>query len=764
VVPCWWPLPDGSCACGDKKCDNVGKHPLGKLAKHGYKDATRDPVTIRRWWEAYPQANIGIATGARSGFWVLDVDGEKSLELFVENQGMPLPRCPQQITGGGRHLLFAHNGEPIRNRASDIAPGLDTRADGGLIIAAPSLHYSGRRYAWDPENDLDEVPLPTAPDWLVRLASGKSRKQRAHQDRERVFAPGPEWQDVPPDAVCAGGLEYRLDMETGRQQARRPSGSNGAYGQKALDEECANVRSAPEGARNDTLNRATFSLGQLVASGHLDQAEVERALKAAALDAGLEPAEIDKTIASGLAAGMQHPRIDRPAAAAAQTLIDQPIGTFLEDTDVANARRLVTIGQGKIVFARGIGWLGWTGTYWAEGDREVVKLATSLSSVILREAADAPSQSEERDRLTKWAKKTEAKERIKAAIELARPHVEIPLADLDANVWLLNVQNGTIDLRTSQLLPHNPADLITKIAPVTFDPEATCPKWDAFLARVLPHSPLRDYAQRFCGYCLTGSVEEQVFHFLYGGGSNGKTTFLDILKRVLGPYVATAPADLLTAAQGERHATELMTVRGARLVICAEPEEGRHWATERLKLLTGEESISARRMRQDFVQFANTAKLAVMANHRPAVRSHSDAFWRRMRVLPFVVTIPKAERLPKFKDHLATEASGILNWILDGLAAWRHHGLGSSPEVETAVQNYRASTDNVLLFIQEFCELGPSFSVQPGALHTAYCSWCGASGEAPAHAKAFKNRLVDQGFERKIIRGFNLLEGHQIGE
>jgi hypothetical protein len=323
VVPCWWPLPDGSCACGDKACDNVGKHPLGKLAKHGYKDATHDPAAIRRWWEAYPQANIGIATGARSGFWVLDADGEKSLEAFVENQGMPLPRCPQQITGGGRHLLFAHNGEPIRNRASDIAPGLDTRADGGLIIAAPSRHYSGRIYEWDQENDLDEVPLPTAPDWLVRLASGKNRRQR-----ESTFAVGTEWIDVPDDAVLPPGCEIRINMTTRRKEARRPSGSNGssndAYGRKALEKEVAAVRSAPEGTRNDTLNKATFSLGQLVERGHLDQAEVERELKAAALDAGLEPDEIDKTIASGLAAGLRHPRVVPPRARVAAEQVPWP--------------------------------------------------------------------------------------------------------------------------------------------------------------------------------------------------------------------------------------------------------------------------------------------------------------------------------------------------------------------------------------------------------------------------------------------------------
>ena len=214
------------------------------------------------------------------------------------------------------------------------------------------------------------------------------------------------------------------------------------------------------------------------------------------------------------------------------------------------------------------------------------------------------------------------------------PSVAITHDQLNADPMLLNVETGTINLRTGLLREHRRKDLMTKIAPVCFDPNATAPTWDAFLARAMGDSgELVNYLQRMVGYALTGSVEEHVVGFLFGGGANGKSTFLSTIHAMLGDYASPAPGGLLFRSRGERHPTELASLHGRRFVTCSEIEEGQAFDEALVKDLTGGDPIECRRMREDFWMYQPSHKLFLGGNHKPSVKGDDEGIWRRMRLI-----------------------------------------------------------------------------------------------------------------------------------
>jgi hypothetical protein len=270
VLACHHPI-GGHCSCGDRSCSSPGKHPL---SRHGVHDATTDPAVIESWWRNSPHANPAVRTGVRpagAGVIVLDIDpdhdGDNSLTRLVTAHG-PLPVTLEVVTGGGgRHLYFAHAGPPVPNSAGRLGPGLDIRSDGGYVLVPPSGHAAGGRYRWI------RRPLRAVPDWLADLA--------------RPGRPEP-WEST--------------------QGATRVVQQTGAWAAAAVTAETQSVRTASEGTRNHTLNRAAFALGQLVGAGYLDPDDVVAVLTDAALATGLTATETRATIASGLRAGTVRPR------------------------------------------------------------------------------------------------------------------------------------------------------------------------------------------------------------------------------------------------------------------------------------------------------------------------------------------------------------------------------------------------------------------------------------------------------------------------
>ncbi|MEX0741472.1 MAG: phage/plasmid primase, P4 family, partial [Phycisphaeraceae bacterium] len=393
-------------------------------------------------------------------------------------------------------------------------------------------------------------------------------------------------------------------------------------------------------------------------------------------------------------------------------------------------------------------WLAWTGTHWADdATGDVHRRAAETARSIYREAADA-SDSDRRERLGKWAIASESRSRLDAMIALARAAdgIAIGADELDRQDWLFNCQNVAIDLKTGRPRDHNPADLITRCAPVKFDPAATAPIFHGFLRRIFSEDDeLITFVQRVLGMCLTGDVREQFLFICHGQGANGKSVLLDTIAGIMGDYCGAAAPDLLVAKKHGEHPTELADLQGRRLVVASETEAGAAWRLQLIKRLTGDATIKARKMRQDFYEFARTHKLLVVTNSKPRVVEDSEAVWRRMRLIPFSVVIPPDERDPHLLDRLKAEASGILNWLVEGCGAWQVGGLQTPPAVLAATAEYRDESDPLKDFISDRCELDPEAQILTAELRRAYEAHCEENGAKPLGKMRFAEALGRHG-------------------
>jgi putative DNA primase/helicase len=680
---------------------------------------------VLTWWRKWPDANIGLITGAVSGLIVLDLD---SPEARADAEACGLPRTPTVKTGKGWHVYFAHPGGEVRNFARK-RPGMDLRGDGGYVVGAGSIHPSGSVYGW--EISPDECNLAPVPEWLMAMIRPNT---------------------TPP---VTGG--------NGRGPAAGGDRTD-RYAAAALAGELQALAGATEGTRNQQLNDSAFALGGLIGAGALERTTVEDELFRAALGTGLGEQEAQRTIKSGLDAGEKQPREipDRPAQRSTRARQAPPPQTPEDGepetpptasehlTDLGNARRLVA-GHGQdLRYCNPWGqWLAWDTMRWAPDDtQEVVRRAKATVGSIYAEAAGADEDG--RKAIAKHAMRSEGGQRIREMLKLAESEPGIPIlpGDLDADPWLFNVLNGTLDLQTGQLRAHRRGDMLTKIAPVFYEPDADCPTWLAFLERIMAgDQDLIAYLQRVIGYGLTGDTSEQALFVFHGTGANGKSTFLEAIHEMLGQdYALRIRTETLMVKQGDAVPSDIARLRGARLVSAQETEEGKRLAESLVKSLTGGDTVTARFMRQNEFQFKPEFKLFVASNHKPTIRGTDYAMWRRIRLVPFAVTIPEAEQDRQLCHKLQSELSGILAWAVRGCLAWQREGLGMPAAVRSATETYRAESDILAAFLDERTTTAPE--VAAGQLYEAYKAWAESNGEHAMTGQMFGRRMAERGFDK----------------
>lgn len=319
------------------------------------------------------------------------------------------------------------------------------------------------------------------------------------------------------------------------------------------------------------------------------------------------------------------------------------------------AYRLAQRYAGELLHVTGLGWHCWDGTRWALDNRGAAKRA------VLAELRRCLAESLDDKELRADVRKCESAPGVAGVLDLAAAlePFAAAVADLDADAHLINVANGTLDLRTLELRPHRPADRITKVCRGAYRPEAGSPRWDAFLTRVLPDDDVRAFLQRLVGVGLLGEVREHVLPILTGVGANGKSVFDKAIRYMLGDYSLTAEPDLFMHREGA-HPTGEMDLRGVRWAVVSESDKDRRLAEATMKRLTGGDTIRARRMRQDFVEFTPSHTPLLITNHLPKVSGDDEAVWRRLRVVPFDVVIPEREQDRELDARLQLEADGIL--------------------------------------------------------------------------------------------------------
>lgn len=395
----------------------------------------------------------------------------------------------------------------------------------------------------------------------------------------------------------------------------------------------------------------------------------------------------------------------------------------------------------KLLHVAGLGWHAWDGARFVTDDRGIAKRSVLAE---LRRALAASIGDKE---LRADVRKCESSSGVNGVLDLAAAlePFAAAVADLDADPYLINCANGTLDLRTLELRPHSPADRITKVCNAAFDPAAQSDLWDSFLARILPDESVRGFVQRVAGIGLLGTVREHILSIWTGVGANGKGTLDRALRHALGDYAATAEPDLFMHREGA-HPTGEADLRGVRWVAVNESDRDRRLAEATMKRLTGGDTIRARRMRQDFFEFAPSHTATLITNHLPKVSGDDQAIWRRIRVVPFDVVIPEADRDGQLDEHLALAADAILAWAVVGYRAYRDVGLDEPASVLTATTTYQRDSDAVGRFIDECCHLSPAVKATTTQLFDAWDKWRAGDGAEPMSRKAFGMALTDKGY------------------
>jgi putative DNA primase/helicase len=426
-------------------------------------------------------------------------------------------------------------------------------------------------------------------------------------------------------------------------------------------------------------------------------------------------------------------------------------------TETANAKRLVAAHGKDIRWVEPWScWLVWDGRRWAI---DLQRAIDSKAKEVAEEIWQMITVQQPSDRMAaaKFATSSASSRGIRSMIELARSETDVAILpeQLDADDWLLNVENGTLDLRTGRLRCHVRTDMATKICPVVFNPDAKCPVWKVFLETITDRQvDLIEFLQRAVGYSLTGDVREQVLLFCFGNGANGKSTFLNAIQSVLGnDYAGTAAPGLLLANHGEHHPTELASLHGKRFIESIETEDGRRLNEALLKSLTGGDAITARRMRENFWQFRPTHKLWVAGNHKPTIRGQDLGVWRRIRLIPFTVTIAPDQQDKQLATKLAAEREGILAWAVRGCLAWQQSGLGEPAAVREATKEYRDEQDVIGQFLQETTFEACTAAAKASELYAAYVAWAKRTGEFAVNQRRFGKAMTERGYERYTNNG-----------
>jgi putative DNA primase/helicase len=435
----------------------------------------------------------------------------------------------------------------------------------------------------------------------------------------------------------------------------------------------------------------------------------------------------------------------------------------LPDTDIANAKRLVARHGASMRFTPSRGWFHWDGKRWAADEKGVKIQALAVDTAI--SIFDEIRDSIDRDSMMAHAKRSQSRKSIEAMIVLARsePGVAVDLTDFDSDPWLFNVKNGTLDLRTGQLRAHSRADLISKLAPVDYDPIADFDLWDAFLIRVCGgEDDLYAYLRRLVGYLLTGKTVEQVLHFLFGLGANGKSVFVEIMAQLLGDYAQIAAPELVMARRHGGIPNDIARLYGARVAFMNETSQGSRFDEAKLKDLTGGDSLTGRFLHAEFFDFVPTHKLVIRGNHKPVINGTDEGIWRRLRLVPFTVQIPADEQDRHLIEKLSGELPGILRWAVEGCREWQREGLNPPAIITDAVKQYRDESDTLGRFIAEYCDVRKLGQVKSSTLFKRYQEFAEAAGERWVASKDLPHEMQRRGFGWKRTKTGGIYEGIEL--
>lgn len=464
--------------------------------------------------------------------------------------------------------------------------------------------------------------------------------------------------------------------------------------------------------------------------------------------------------------------------------------------DQGNAQRLIKRYGQNLLYVNQAGWYAWTGKKWSldDGDHEAQKSAHKTQRALKGEAlaklavGNFPTETptEFRDRVKKFygfTTQSGNSNKLSAMVREAEPYLTIPSHAFDTPEFLVNLENGTLNLRAQQSLDdehfdgvvlekHNRKNKITKQMEVGYDASLECPNFLRFLNDIQPDQDIQLFLQRFFGYCLTGSIKEQIILMFHGGGANGKSTLMKLMSRMMGDYALNLPfASILNDPKGGGGANaspDLARLPGARFVTAAEPDVGAQFSESVLKEITGGEAMTVRHLYKDFFEFTPQFKLCLSFNNKPQIRGQDDGIWRRVCLVPFEQQFMSKEKL---KDHpgakervdgvdevLWAERGGIFNWMLDGYRMWSENGLQIPDVIRAATTDYREESNPIGDFIRAMIKRNGS-STRASEVYEAYTYWCRENASKVWSQTAFGRKLSDLGYKKDRVGGFVYYSG-----
>lgn len=412
-----------------------------------------------------------------------------------------------------------------------------------------------------------------------------------------------------------------------------------------------------------------------------------------------------------------------------------------ELSDIGNGKRLVARYGENIRWSPGRGWFIWTGRRWRhDALGQIFEMAKETVASIEDESDD--------DSVQKWGHVSASMAKLEAMVKAARtePGVAVDDEQFDSDPWLLNVGNGTLDLRTGTLKEPERDDYITKQLTVPYE-DVAGPTFDRFIRQILPNRETRLFVQRLLGYSITGDVREQVFPIFYGSGGNGKSTLNNAVIDIMGEYAKQAPAGLFMQSRNQRdEELALGELHGTRMVFAFENREGERLSESLVKQVTGGDKLKGRRLYHDPFDFTPTHHVFLVTNHLPVIGGTDSGIWRRVLRVPFGVEIPKAKQDGELPKLLKEEYPAILKWLVQGCMAWQRDGLKEPEEVRVATDEYRGDSDLFGQFISEQFKLGEGLKESNRRINTAYERWC-ARNRIKANSSIWVGRqLAERGF------------------
>jgi putative DNA primase/helicase len=633
---------------------------------HGHLDASMDESVVRGWWKKWPNANVGLPTGSINGFFVIDGDGPEGR--------------------ASREKLIAKHG-PLPETYT-VRTGRD---DGGLHeyleqpIGVRTISDDGfLGLKFDVKGDGGYVCAPPS----------------IHPDTGREYT-------VTHNGNPAVAPSWLLALVR-RDTAKQKSASAKTSGEKI-----------PKGKQDKWLaSRA----GLYLSRG--DSAEtIEKKLLIDYHDNCAPPHDNEKKVR----------QVARSIAKYPEGELDQ--SPF--KVEVAKAALFARRHAGYVVYCRDRGiWFAWDERRFAEKNMgEVMRRARETVAVLYDEAARLPvSENSTSERKAKLKRAINAESSLDKIVNYASSERALEVMKFsetfDLDHYLLNCANGILDLRTGELQSHDSAKRLTKLTAIAYDADATCPKFEKWLLDTCGGSErLKSYLVLLMGYCLSGLTEEICFWMFYGTSKTGKSTFVKILRHLLGEYATSLPESAVVVnhfGNPEHALAELANVRLATLVEIA---QGKRYDEAKVKQITGQDWIGASKKYQNYFEFMSKAKLIVAVNHKPVVRETDDSFWNRVKPVPFLVFVPPEKRIPYLDEILiGEEGPGILALAARGFQHWRKSGLVEPPEVIAATAEYRKREDIVMQFIEEDCVIGAGEKVTAAELFNSFIRWKEQSG------------------------------------